>query len=68
MLQQTSLLRSLFCMIFSRTNLMKAVPGAKFVAASDFEVRLAVAPPKSMEIQDKLNSKTEKKVETFRVE
>ena len=47
-------------MIFCRTDLRKAVSGAKFDAESDFEVRLAVAPPKSIKNNEKLNSDTEK--------
>ena len=45
---------------FSRTDLRKAVSGAKFDAESDFEVRLAVAPPKSIKNYEKLISETEK--------
>ena len=33
---------------FGRTDLRKGISVAKFDAESDFEVRLAVAPPKSM--------------------
>ena len=47
-------------MIFGRTDLRKAVSGAKFDAESDFEVRLAVAPPKSIKNNEKLNSDTER--------
>ena len=47
-------------MIFNRTDLRKAVSGAKFDAESDFEVRLGVAPPKSIKNDEKLifNAKT----------
>ena len=48
-------------MIFGRTDLRKAVSGSQFDAESDFEVRLAVAPPKSIEHDEKLSSKTESK-------
>ena len=41
-------------MIFGRTDLRKAVSGAKFDAESDFEVRLAVAPQKPRRICKKL--------------
>ena len=41
-------------MIFSRTDLRKAVSGAKFDAESDFEVRLAVAPQKPGQNSEKL--------------
>ena len=47
-------------MIFGRTDLRKGVSGAKFDAESDFEVRLAVAPPKSMKNDEKPISDTEK--------
>ena len=47
-------------MIFNRTDLRKAVSGAKFDAESNFEVRLAVAPSKSVENCKKLISKIEK--------
>ena len=43
-------------MIFNRTDLRKAVSGAKFDAESDFEVHLAVAPPKSIKNDKKLSS------------
>ena len=36
------------------TDLRKAVSGAKFDAESDFEVCLAVAPPKSIKNDEKL--------------
>ena len=45
--------------IFNRTDLRKAASGAKFDAESDFEVRLAVVPPKSIKNDEKLISKTE---------
>ena len=35
-------------MIFGRTDLRKAVSGVKFDAESDFDVCLAVDPPKSV--------------------
>ena len=41
-------------MIFGRTDLRKAVSGAKFDAESDFEVRLAVAPRKPCQNRKKL--------------
>ena len=47
-----------FYTIFNRTDLRKGVSGAKFDAESDFEVRLAVAPPKSAENDEKLISET----------
>ena len=47
-------------MFFNRTKLRKAVSGAKFDAESDFEVRLAVAPPKSIKNDEKMISETEK--------
>ena len=46
-------------MILSRADLRKVVSGAKFDAESEFEVRLAVAPPKSIKNNEKLNSDTE---------
>ena len=53
-------------MIFSRTDLRTSVSGANFDAESDFEVRLAVAPRKPRQINEKLvcQSKifTEKKI------
>ena len=52
---------SAFFMIFGHTDLRKSVSGAQFDAEFDFEVRLAVAPSKSIENNEKLNSKTEKK-------
>ena len=52
-------------MFLNRTDLRKAVSGAKFDAESDFEVRLAVAPPKSIENYEKLNSQTEKNSDFF---
>ena len=47
-------------MIFSTTGLRKAISGAKFDAKSDFEVRLAVVPPKSIRNDEKLISDTQK--------
>ena len=47
-------------MIFDRTDLRKDVSGAKFDAESDFEVRLAVVPPKSMKNYEKPIPDTEK--------
>ena len=41
-------------MIFDRTDLRKAVSGAKFDAESDFEVHLAVAPQKPGQKDEKL--------------
>ena len=52
-----------FYMIFGRTDLRKAVSGAKFDAESDFEVRLAVAPPKSIKNDEKPTSETKKKID-----
>ena len=43
-------------MIFNRKDLRKAVSGAKFDAESDFKVRLAVAPPKSIKNDERLIS------------
>ena len=39
----------LILMICGRTDFRKGVSGAKLDVESDFEVRLAVAPPKSIE-------------------
>ena len=47
-------------MIFSRTGPRISLSGPKFDAESDFEVRLAVAPPKSIKNDEKLKSDTEK--------
>ena len=47
-------------MISDRTDLRIDVSGPKFDAESDFEVRLAVAPPKSINNDEKLISDTEK--------
>ena len=47
-------------MIFGRTDLRKGVSGAKFDAESDFEVHLAVVPPKSIKNDEKLVSDTKK--------
>ena len=47
-------------MTFDRADLRKAVSGAKFDAESDFEVRLAIAPPKSIKNDEKLISQTGK--------
>ena len=44
----------LIFMIFGRTDLRTSVSGAKFDAESDFEVRLAVAPQKSSQNNEKL--------------
>ena len=44
-------------MFFGRTDLRTSVSRAKFDAESDFEVRLAVAPPNSAENDEKLISK-----------
>ena len=41
-------------MIFGRTHLRIGLSGAKFREQSDFQVRLAVAPPKSAEDGEKL--------------
>ena len=51
--------------IFNRTDLRKAVSGAKFDAESDYEVRLAVDPPKSISNDKKLISKTENNSDFF---
>ena len=56
----TIAVRAKIIIIFSRTDLRKAVSGAKFDAESDFEVRLAVALPKSIKNYEKLISETEK--------
>ena len=45
---------------FSCTDLRKGVSGAKFDAESDFEVHLAVAPPKSIKNDEKLILGTQK--------
>ena len=47
-------------MIFGCTDLRISVSEAKFDAESDFEVRLAIAPPKSIKNDEKLISDTEK--------
>ena len=47
-------------MIFDRTDLRKAVFGATFDAESDFEVRLAVVPPKSTKNEEKPISENKK--------
>ena len=47
-------------MFFNRTDLRKAVSGAKFDAESDFEVRLAVDPPRSIKNDEELIPNTEK--------
>ena len=49
-----------FSAVFGHTDLRKAVSKAKFDAESDFEVRLAVAPPKSIQNDQKLISEPEK--------
>ena len=49
-------------MIFNRTDLRKAVSGAKFDAESDSEVRSAVPLPKSIKNDEKLISETKKKI------
>ena len=41
-------------MIFGRTDLRKGVSGAKFDGQADFEVRLAVAPQKPDQFNQKL--------------
>ena len=52
-------------MIFSRTDLRKRESGEKFDAESDFEVCLAVAPPKSIKNDEKLNSEIVKNSDVF---
>ena len=55
--------------IFGRTDLRKGVSRAKFDAESDFEVQLAVAPPKSTKNDKKLISEIEKirvEIQVFR--
>ena len=47
-------------MIFSRTDLRKAVSGAKLDVESDFDVHLAVAPPKSIKNDENTAFQTEK--------
>ena len=47
-----------FCMAFNRTDLRKSVSGVKFDAEPDFEVCSAEGPPKSIEHDEKLSSKT----------
>ena len=46
--------------VINRTDLRKAVSGAKFDAESDFEVHFAVAPPKSIKNDEKPISDTKK--------
>ena len=46
-------------MIFGHTDLRIGLSKAKFDAESDFEVRLAVVPPKSIKNDEKPNSDTE---------
>jgi len=53
--------KSLIFIKFGRTDLRKGVPGAKFDAESDSEVRLAVAPPKPDENCKKLKCCSKKK-------
>ena len=48
-------------MIFGRTDLRISVSEAKFDAESDFEVRFAVAPPKSNK-----NCEKQKNMQNFR--
>ena len=50
---------------FSRTDLREGISGAKFDAESDFEVHLAVVPPKSIKNHEKLISDTEKNSNFF---
>ena len=52
-------------MIFNGTDLRKDVSGAKFDAKSDFEIRLAVVPPKSIKNDEKPISETLKKSNFF---
>ena len=50
--------RQFFFVFFGRTDLKIGASKAKFDAEPDFEVHLAVAPPKSIENDEKLISKT----------
>ena len=52
-------------MIFDRTDLRKAVSGAKFDAESDFEVHLTVAPQKIGQKDEKLIFRFKNFVENF---
>ena len=47
-------------MIFGRADLRKGVSGAKFDAESDFEVHLAVTPPKPCQNSEKTICRPEK--------
>ena len=47
-------------MIFGRTDLRKGVSGAKFDGQADFEIRLALAPPKPGQKSKKLRFRSEK--------
>ena len=49
-----------FFVIFGRTDLRISLSGAKFDAEADFDVRLAVAPPKPDQIMEKLIFRSEK--------
>ena len=46
-------------MIFGRTDLRKGVSGAKFDGQADFEIRLALAPPKPGQNSKKLKFRSE---------
>ena len=46
-------------MIFGRTDLRKGVSGAKFDGQADFEIRLALAPPKPSQNSKKLKFQSE---------
>ena len=56
----TALTGPLFFAIFSRTDLRISESGAKFDADVDFDVRLAVVPPKPWQINEKLIYETKK--------
>ena len=52
-------------MIFGRTDLRIGGSRAKFDVEDDGEIRFAVAPPKPIEINEKLSSRSKNFVEFF---
>ena len=55
-------------MIFGRTDLRKGESRAKFDAEPDFDVRLAVAPPKPDQIMEKLIFRSENFAENKKID
>ena len=53
----------MFDVILGRTDLRISLSGAKFDEKADFEIRLAVAPPKPSQIGEKRNFRTKILVE-----